>query len=148
MSTCRHCRLIAWGMAMAAGAMFGVGLVLSGMTQPARVLAFLDPSGSWDPSLAFVMAGAVGVYAIAYRWIMRHRRDPWFDLRFHLPTRRDLDLQLVAGSALFGIGWGLAGLCPGPAIVAASSGSPSAILFLLAMLAGMLGRDRLGRSSA
>jgi uncharacterized membrane protein YedE/YeeE len=132
--------------AILAGLVFGMGLVLSGMTQPSRVVAFLDPLGDWDPSLAFVMAGAVAVYAIAYRVIMRHRRDPWFDIRFHLPTRRDLDVQLVAGAALFGIGWGLVGLCPGPAIVAAASGSIEAILFVVAMLAGMLAQ-RASRAS-
>lgn len=142
-TTCRRCRVASWGMAMAAGALFATGLILSGLTQPTRVIGFLDPFGAWDPSLAFVMAAAVGVYAIAYRRIMR-RSDPWFDIRFHLPTRRDLDLQLVAGAAVFGVGWGLGGLCPGPALVAAGSGGASAILFVVAMLAGMFARDRLG----
>jgi uncharacterized membrane protein YedE/YeeE len=137
-TTCRRCRMMSWVTAMIAGLIFGIGLALSGMTQPTRVIEFLDPLGTWDPSLAFVMAGAVGVYAIAYRWIMRHRRDPWFDVRFHLPTRRDLDLQLVVGAALFGVGWGLVGLCPGPAIVAAASGEASSVLFVVAMLAGMV----------
>lgn len=147
-TTCRRCRVMSVVTALIAGAIFGVGLAISGMTDPARVVAFLDPFGTWDPSLAFVMGGAVGVYAIAYRLIVKTRRDPWFDIRFHLPTRRDLDIQLVIGSALFGIGWGLVGLCPGPAIVAATSGSGSAILFVLAMLAGMFVRDRLSRRRA
>jgi uncharacterized protein len=148
-TTCRRCRLVAWLTAMAAGFILGIGLAVSGMTEPARVIAFLDPLGRWDPSLAFVIAGAVGVYAIAYRLILRHRRDPWYDVRFHLPTRSDVDLQLIAGAALFGIGWGLGGLCPGPALVASASGSASAIVFVVAMLAGMLGRDLLsGRGRA
>lgn len=136
---------MSWVMPMAAGLLFGIGLVVSGMTQPARVIAFLDPLGAWDPSLAFVIAGAVVVYAIAFRAIMRVRRDPWFDERFHLPTRHDLDLHLVGGSALFGIGWGLGGLCPGPAIVAAASGGTTAVLFVASMLVGMVMRDRLSR---
>jgi uncharacterized membrane protein YedE/YeeE len=125
-----------------AGALFGAGLLVSGMTDPARVIGFLDPLGRWDPSLAFVMAGAVAVYATALRWLRGRRAAPVFDVKFHLPTRRDIDRQLVAGAALFGIGWGLGGLCPGPGIVAAASGSSGAIGFVLAMLAGMYLRDR------
>ncbi|MDX2091566.1 MAG: YeeE/YedE family protein [Kofleriaceae bacterium] len=130
-----------WIGALAAGALFGLGLALSGMTQPARVIAFLDPRGGWDPSLAFVMGGAMSVYALAYHLIVRRRRDPWLDVRFHLPVQRALDLPLVAGAALFGIGWGLAGYCPGPAVVSAASGRAEAILFVIAMLLGMLARD-------
>lgn len=130
-------RVAAVAVAALAGALFGAGLVISGMTQPARIAHFLDPLHGWDPSLAFVMAGAVAVYATGYAWTRRRLDRPWFDMRFHLPARTDIDPQLVTGAAIFGIGWGLGGLCPGPGIVAAASGSTSAIAFVLAMVAGM-----------
>ena len=130
-------RVAALAVAALAGALFGAGLVISGMTQPARIAHFLDPLHDWDPSLAFVMAGAVAVYATGHAWTRRRLDRPWFDLRFHLPARTDIDAQLVIGAAMFGIGWGLAGLCPGPGIVAAASGSTSAMAFVLAMIAGM-----------
>jgi uncharacterized membrane protein YedE/YeeE len=135
-------RTIALASAAVSGALFGVGLAVSGMTQPARIIAFLDPLGGWDPSLAFVMAGAVIVYAVAYALIHRRAR-PWFDVRFHVPSRADIDPPLVIGAAVFGIGWGLGGLCPGPGIVAAAGGSTAALGFVLAMLAGMHVRHRL-----
>jgi len=130
-------RVAALAVAALAGTVFGAGLVISGMTQPARIAHFLDPLHDWDPSLAFVMAGAVAVYAAGHAWTRRRLERPWFDLRFHLPARTDIDAQLVTGAAIFGIGWGLGGLCPGPGIVAAGSGSTSAIAFVLAMIAGM-----------
>ncbi len=130
-------------LAVIAGGLFGAGLVVSGMTQPARIIAFLDPLAHWDPSLAFVMAGAVVVYAIAYRSIRHHRPQPWFDVGFHMPSRRDVDLRLVIGAAIFGVGWGLGGLCPGPGIVAAAAGNTSAMAFVLAMLAGMYAQHRI-----
>ena len=130
-------RVAALAVAALAGALFGAGLVISGMTQPARIVHFLDPLHGWDPSLAFVMTGAVAVYATGYAWTRRRLDRPWFDMRFHLPARTDIDPQLVTGAAIFGIGWGLGGLCPGPGIVAAASGSTSAIAFVLAMIAGM-----------
>lgn len=130
-------RVAAIAVAALAGALFGGGLVISGMTQPARIAHFLDPLHGWDPSLAFVMAGAVAVYAIGHAWTRRRLDRPWFDMRFHVPARTDIDPQLVAGAAIFGIGWGLGGLCPGPGVVAAASGSTSAIVFVLAMVAGM-----------
>lgn len=121
---------------LASGALFGAGLTLSGMTDPARVRGFLDVFGRWDPTLAFVMGGAVIVMAIAWRIQSRMAR-PLFGETFSLPDRRDFDGRLIAGSALFGIGWGIAGLCPGPA-VASLALSPLAVLpFLAAMLAGM-----------
>jgi uncharacterized membrane protein YedE/YeeE len=135
-------RVLSLSFAALAGAVFGAGLLISGMTQPAKVIGFLDPTGGWDPSLAFVMAGAVTVYALLFRWIQR-RRSPWLDTRFHLPARRDLDRPLVAGAALFGIGWGLGGLCPGPGIVAAASGSVTGLAFVAAMLAGMFAHHRM-----
>jgi uncharacterized membrane protein YedE/YeeE len=132
----------ALAIAALSGALFGAGLVISGMTQPARIAHFLDPLAGWDPGLAFVMAAAVAVYAICHAWVRRRLVQPWFDVRVYLPSRADLDLQLVAGAAIFGIGWGLGGLCPGPSIVAAAAGSTSAIGFVLAMIAGMYLRHR------
>jgi uncharacterized membrane protein YedE/YeeE len=136
-------RITALGHAALAGALFGAGLVISGMTQPARIIGFLDPLGGWDSSLAFVMAGAVAVYALAYA-VIRRRARPWFEARFHVPVRADIDAPLLAGAAVFGIGWGLGGLCPGPGIVAAAGGSTSALAFVLAMVAGMHLWHRLG----
>jgi uncharacterized protein len=124
------------------GALFGAGLIVSGMSQPERVIGFLDVGGAWDPSLAFVMIGAIAVYAVVYRWVLQRRDDPWFDLAFELPTRRDIDLRLVAGAAIFGIGWGLAGLCPGPALVGALT-SLHASVFVVAMVVGMRAVRRL-----
>ena len=119
------------------GILFGAGLALSGMTDPERVRGFLDVFGRWDPTLVFVMGGAVLVMAVA--WRLRSRMAaPWFGAKFSLPDRSDLDLKLVAGSALFGIGWGLAGLCPGPAVAALAFGAWAPLLFIAAMLAGML----------
>jgi len=123
--------------ALAAGILFGLGLAVSQMANPAKVLAFLDITGNWDPSLAFVMAGAVAVSFIAFR-VAKGRHRPLFGDTFQLPTRRDIDMPLIAGSILFGVGWGLAGFCPGPAITAIVSGQGKVFLFLAAMLAGML----------
>lgn len=128
-----------------AGALFGAGLLISGMTQPARVIGFLDVTREWDPTLAFVMGGAVLVYAVVYRWLVKHRPSPWFRDLFHLPARRQIDRPLVIGAALFGIGWGLGGLCPGPGLVAAAAGNGSAFLFVLAMLLGMAIASRFER---
>jgi uncharacterized membrane protein YedE/YeeE len=122
--------------ALGAGALFGAGLVVSGMAKPAKVIGFLDVTGRWDPSLAFVMAGAVFVYMILFRVILR-RGSPLLDVKFHLPTRKDLDARLIAGSALFGVGWGLAGYCPGPALVSLGAGMLPALVFVAAMTAGM-----------
>lgn len=121
---------------LASGTLFGAGLTLSGMTDPAKVRGFLDIFGEWDPTLAFVMGGAVLVMTIAWR-IRARMAKPLFGDKFSLPDRSDLDPKLVVGSALFGIGWGIAGLCPGPA-VASLALSPAAVLpFVAAMLAGM-----------
>lgn len=132
-------------LAALAGALFGVGLIVSGMTQPAKVIGFLDVSRGWDPSLLFVMAGAVGVYALAFRRIRNGRMRPWFDALFHLPERRAIDRTLILGAALFGIGWGLAGICPGPGLVAAAGGSTAGGWFVVAMLAGMILQHRISR---
>ena len=119
-----------------AGLLFAIGLGVGGMTQPGKVLAFLDVAGRWDPSLAFVMAGAIAVYAPVARWALR-RPAPFCAERFRVPTRRDLDARLVAGALLFGIGWGLAGYCPGPAVVSLAAASSGTVIFVAAMLAGM-----------
>jgi len=134
----RRCRVMAIVMAALAGGVMGAGLLVSGMTNPAKVVAFLDVSRGWDPSLGFVMGGAVAVYAVAFRLVRGRRTEPWFDGAFHLPTRRDVDLGLVVGAAIFGVGWGLGGLCPGPGLVAAAAGSSTGLLFVGAMLVGML----------
>ena len=119
-----------------AGLVFGIGLILSGMTDPGKVVGFLDLLGPWDPSLALVMGGAilVGVFAIA---VAEKRTTTFFGAAFHLPQSRDNDARLLAGSLEFGIGWGLAGFCPGPALVALGMGVPKAALFVVAMIAGM-----------
>ena len=118
------------------GLLFGAGLALGGMTDPARVRGFLDLFGAWDPTLAFVMGGAVLVMAIAWR-MQAALETPLFDEKFRLPTRQDLTLPLVGGSALFGVGWGIAGLCPGPGIAMLSTSTTDALIFCAAMLAGM-----------
>ena len=122
--------------ALGAGIVFGIGLGLSGMTQPAKVLGFLDIVGAWDPSLMFVMGGAILVHFALARWIRRRER-PLLDTRFHLPTGARVDLPLVAGSVVFGVGWGLGGYCPGPAIVSLGSGAAAAFVFVGAMALGM-----------
>lgn len=124
----------------AIGLIFGLGLVIAGMSNPAKVLNFLDVagigSGIWDPSLGFVLAGAIAVTFVGYKLVLR-RGQPIFGEKFHLPTAQDIDARIIAGPAIFGIGWGLAGFCPGPAFTAMTSGVPAAI-FVAAMLAGML----------
>jgi uncharacterized membrane protein YedE/YeeE len=122
--------------AFVAGVLFAAGLGIGGMTQPSKVLGFLDVTGEWDPSLAFVMLGAIVVHATAVRWILR-RRSPLFANGFALPTMRSVDARLVVGAAIFGSGWGLVGYCPGPAVTALGGGVPAATLFVPAMLAGM-----------
>jgi len=129
-------------VAFACGIVFALGLGLGGMTQPTRVLAFLDVAGDWDPRLALVMLGAIAVYAPVYR-LARRRARPVLAPAFDLPTRRDIDGRLVAGALVFGVGWGLAGLCPGPSLTALASGESAAFLFVVAMLAGIVG-SRLG----
>ena len=122
--------------ALFAGVVFGVGLGLSGMTQPAKVIGFLDVFGAWDPSLVFVMGGAFVVHFVLSRWI-RQRERPLLDVRFHLPPQARIDAKLVLGAAIFGVGWGLAGYCPGPAIVSLGSGALAPVIFVAAMALGM-----------
>jgi uncharacterized membrane protein YedE/YeeE len=122
---------------LVAGLLFGIGLIVSGMADPAKVLGFLDLAGAWDPSLALVMAGAIAVGAVAF-WIAGKRTLSLLGLKMNLPSARQIDRRLVSGSLLFGIGWGIAGFCPGPALVALGMGQAKAAVFVLAMLAGML----------
>lgn len=122
-------------MALLAGLLFGLGLILGGMTQPAVVLGFLDPFGDWDPRLLWVMGGAVATTALGYRWLLR-RSGPWLEASFHLPAARSVDRRLLLGAALFGIGWGIAGYCPGPALVSVGGGEPSVLVLMGAMALG------------
>ena len=119
------------------GLLFGVGLAVSGMTQPAKIVGFFDFFGSWDPSLAFVMLGALVVYTPVYRWAIRTWQRPVWAPSFSLPTRHDIDARLIAGSAIFGIGWGLGGHCPGPAFTSVGARSQEAFVFGAAMLVGV-----------
>ena len=126
-------RLVA---ALLTGFVFGAGLAAADMTNPAKVQNFLDFFGSWDPSLAFVMGAALAVAAVGFA-VSRRRPAPLFGEAFEFPTRRDLDAELLGGAALFGVGWGLAGFCPGPALAALVQGVAAVYAFVLAMLAGM-----------
>ena len=123
-------------ISLLAGLVFGIGLIVSGMANPAKVLGFLDLAGPWDPSLAFVMAGAISVGAIAFG-VARKRAISLLGVPMKLPGGGPLDRRLVLGSLVFGVGWGIAGFCPGPAIVALGMGELKAIVFVAAMLAGM-----------
>ncbi len=134
-------------VSFACGFIFGAGLLISGMTDTAKVLGFLDIFGAWDATLAFVMAGAVAVSSIGFV-LARRRGAPVFAAQSLWPTRRDIDVPLVTGAALFGIGWGLAGLCPGPALVNLAGLSLPVIVFVAAMAVGMLGHDAWNRSRA
>jgi len=128
-------------LAAASGVLFALGLVVSGMTAPANVIGFLDVTGSrgpWAPALAFVMGSAIAVHAPLAR-LIRARRAPLFGGQFHLPAHRALDLPLIVGAALFGIGWGLSGYCPGPVLVSLGGGAPGTLVFVATLLAGTLG---------
>lgn len=126
-------RLVA---AFACGLLFAVGLGISGMTHPSKVLAFLDLTGDWDPSLAFVMGGGVLVNVVVFR-VAGRMRAPLFASTFSLPTATELDAALLGGAAVFGVGWGLGGFCPGPAVVSAAGGASPVVAFVVAMLATM-----------
>ena len=140
---------IAFGLA--AGALFAAGLVVSGMTQTAKVINFLnfggiiapERFGAWDASLAFVMGGALMITFAAFAITPTQGRKPWVSDKFDLPTRKDIDFKLVAGAAMFGIGWGLAGYCPGPAMASLISGGIDAMVFVAALLVGLLLAKRL-----
>ena len=122
------------------GLIFGLGLILAGMTEPLKVKGFLDIAGAWDPSLGLVMGGAIAVGAVAFA-LARRRKKSWSGAPMEIPTDQTTDKRLVIGGALFGIGWGIGGFCPGPALVALGSGSASAAIFVVAMLVGMVVHD-------
>jgi uncharacterized membrane protein YedE/YeeE len=130
-----------------AGLVFGFGLLVSGLADPRKVLGFLDLAGPWDPSLALVMAGAVAVGVVAFA-VARKRTVSVLGLDMRLPTSRHIDRPLVLGSVVFGIGWGIVGLCPGPAVVALGTGQLKAVVFFLAMLGGMSAFELLERRKA
>lgn len=119
-----------------AGLIFGLGLLLAGMANPAKVLAFLDVAGAWDPSLALVMGGAIAVAVIPLNWARKNKQS-LLGARMQLPVKRELDPRLIGGSLVFGVGWGIAGICPGPAVATLLTGHWQIIIFVLAMLAGM-----------
>lgn len=125
-----------YALALVSGLVFGIGLILSGMANPAKVIGFLDLAGAWDPSLAFVMAGAIGVGSIAFV-MARRQATAWDGCPIQLPQSRLIDRRLVLGGLAFGAGWGLAGYCPGPALTALGTGAPKAFVFVAAMLVGM-----------
>jgi uncharacterized membrane protein YedE/YeeE len=135
-------RMLQFLATLFSGTMFGLGLALSGMLDPVRVRGFLDVTGNWDPSLAFVMGGAFAVTTLGVAASKRMKK-PAFASGFGLPTNtKQIDFRLIAGSSLFGIGWGIAGLCPGPAVSLLSTGLPIIVAFIVAMAAGMLLHDR------
>lgn len=118
------------------GLLFAVGLAVAGMTQPQKIIGFLNPA-NWDYSLLFVMLGALGVHLISYTFIKK-RKSPLLEAKWHIPTRQDITPRLILGSAMFGIGWGLAGFCPGPALTSLATGDAKAVIFVAAMITGML----------
>ncbi|MDH3691004.1 MAG: YeeE/YedE family protein [Gammaproteobacteria bacterium] len=128
------------------GMIFGIGLALSQMIDRQRVLGFLDVAGSWDPTLLFVLGGAVGVTLVAFRFVLTCSR-PVLDDRFYLPTRKDIDRPLVAGAIVFGVGWGLAGYCPGPAVAGMTLGVWNPVLFVVCMVIGSWIRSRIEEHS-
>ncbi len=132
--------------ALASGTLFGLGLTLSRMVDPAKVLGFLDVASDWDPSLALVLLGATGTAAIGFRFILGRRAAPLFAETFSLPTTRAIDRRLVIGAAIFGVGWGLVGLCPGPALAGLGLAFRSAAIFVAAMLAGMAVFELIGHA--
>jgi len=123
-------------LTLISGLLFGFGLLLSGMADPAKVQNFLDLFGTWDPSLAFVMGGAIAVTMPGF-WLVIRRNKPFFNEVFHLPSRTDLDARLITGAAIFGVGWGLGGFCPGPAVTALPLAAEGTLIFVVTMLTGM-----------
>lgn len=122
--------------ALAVGFVFALGLGISGMTQPQKVVGFLDLFGNWDPSLIFVMVGAIIVHFVTYK-LIRRRKSPLFSVQWHVPTKRDITPALVVGALLFGVGWGLGGFCPGPAMTSLASLEGKPVVFVISMLVGM-----------
>ena len=123
--------------ALGAGLLFGLGLIVSGMINPSKVIGFLDLAGNWDPSLIFVMGGGVTVTLCTF-WLVLRRERPLFDKQFYLPSKADIDKRLISGAALFGVGWGIAGLCPGPAMTGLATLDPTVVLFVGSMVIGMV----------
>lgn len=123
--------------ALLSGLVFGLGLIISGMANPAKVLNFLDVFGTWDPSLAFVMGGAIAVTTLGFALLFRNRQTPFFDSTFRVPTRNDLEPKLLTGAVIFGVGWGLGGFCPGPALTALPVAAIGTLIFVPFMLVGM-----------
>jgi uncharacterized membrane protein YedE/YeeE len=132
--------------AVIAGALFALGLAISGMTEPAKVTGFLDVTGAWDPSLAFVMVAAIAVHLPLVR-LARLRKAPLFERAFHWPTAHGIDAKLVVGAAIFGIGWGLSGYCPGPALTSLAAGGVPVLAFIGTMLVGLLATRALAKTS-
>ncbi|MEN9866944.1 MAG: hypothetical protein RL748_2534 [Pseudomonadota bacterium] len=128
-------------VAALAGLVFGLGLIVAGMADPSKVLAFLDLAGNWNPSLALVMVGAIGVAALPFA-LMRNRKTSLLGAPLQIPASRQLDRRLIVGSLIFGVGWGIAGICPGPALVLVGSGVAKGVGFLLALLVGILIADK------
>ena len=126
-----------WFAALASGLLFGAGIALSGMINPAKVLNFFDVAGTWDPSLIFVMGGGLLVALIGYRLVFTARSQPLFDTEFHLPTAKSINAPLIAGAAVFGVGWGLSGFCPGGSIPALGLGESNAFMFVGSMVLGL-----------
>ena len=124
-------------MAYLVGLVFGLGISMSGMANPAKVVNFFDFAGTWDPSLGFVMAGAVVVTFIGYRLVLNNSK-PLFDTSFYVPTRNDIDVRLIGGSVVFGIGWGIAGFCPGGALPVLGTGDKTVVLFVAALVTGIV----------
>lgn len=123
--------------AVAVGFLFALGLGISGMTNPQKVFGFLDLFGAWDPSLMFVMVGAIAVHALSYQWI-RKLKTPFFEKEWHVPNKKDITPRLIIGAFIFGVGWGLAGYCPGPAITSLPSLQVAPLLFVFGMVLGMI----------
>ena len=123
--------------AFLSGILFGLGLIISGMTDANKVIAFLDASDAWDPTLAFVMVGGIGAHLALFQFILK-KEKPLFDAQFFLPTAQDINIKLIFGAALFGIGWGLSGYCPGPALVSMASGATEPLALVGAMILGMI----------
>jgi hypothetical protein len=131
-------------VALLSGVLFGIGLLISGMAKPAKVIGFLDVFGAWDASLMLVMVGAIAVHFVAYR-IASGKSSPLLAAKFNVPTRRDIDLKLLFGATVFGIGWGLGGYCPGPGLVSLASGHAAVLVFVAALLVGLYGTAKLER---
>lgn len=125
-------------IALVSGVLFGIGLAMGGMLDPAKVVGFLDIFGTWDPSLAFVMGGGVMINLIGYYGFIKRMDQPVYEGQFHLPQRQSFDMQLITGSALFGIGWGITGLCPGPAVASLLTNTETGAFFLISVAAGLL----------